>query len=115
MKICSVCKKEKQEEYFPKRADRKSGLQSSCKDCKNQKAHEYRNRIEIKTRINANQNTIEYKRKHAQWVLNNYRTNEDSRIKQKSRKLLKTYNITLEQYNNLLIQQNHKCSICRNR
>lgn len=33
MKICSICKKEKEINCFSKRNDRKSGVQSRCKEC----------------------------------------------------------------------------------
>lgn len=102
---------------FYKRSDTKCGLMSRCKSCLKD--------IDLKRK----DKTSQYKKK---WKMNNkdkaknYYENNKEKILRKSRERnatpegkikqkiinLKRYNLTLEQYNKMLINQNHKCAIC---
>jgi hypothetical protein len=103
---------------FFKRGDTKSGFMSRCKSCLKE--------IDLKRK----DKTIQYKRK---WKMNNrdkvkkyYENNKEEilqksknynhkpeiKMKVKNRNLLKNYGLTLDQYNQMLVNQNHKCDIC---
>ncbi len=112
MIACSTCKEVKTEDSFPIRKNRKKLVSSACYDCKNIRAKEYRERPEIKSRINEYQNSDEYRVKHNEYEKIRYASNEKSRLQMKDKALLRMYGITLEQYNLLLINQNYKCKIC---
>lgn len=84
MKICKKCKIEKKESEFYFQKGMKDGLKSNCKDC-------YYNDVKI------------YKKIYYQ----------NNKIKIKDRDLKRNYNISLEDYNFLLKEQNNKCFVCK--
>jgi len=77
MKECSRCKEEKAGDQFGKRASRKSGKQSHCRECENKR-------------------NAQPDRKEQQW---------ESHLRIK-------FNITPDDYLNLLIAQGAVCKIC---
>lgn len=81
---CSSCKETKDSSLFPKASKKPRGFAWECKDCKNTK------------RAEKKQNTPP-----EEWALLN-----------KKYYLKSAYGITLEDYNNKLKEQNHKCAIC---
>lgn len=90
MKICSVCKIEKDEsEYWPDRR-RKNGLMARCKECNKVQARKYR------------LSTPNYEKDKYQ----KYKTET------RERHLKRKYGISLENYNDMLKEQNNKCAIC---
>jgi hypothetical protein len=77
MRNCTVCKIDKDDSLFVKRSNRKSGVQSYCKECHNKKMRGSYN--------------------------SDYMKNYD---------LVKNYNITLNQFKEMSINQNDRCAIC---
>jgi hypothetical protein len=109
MKICSYCKKDKEETDF-----RKS--RNICKKCEylktkdKQKEWKENNREHHLTLQKENwqihKNRVNLKRKEK------YNTNIEYRNQIKKISLKNNYNITLEEYNQLFESQNGKCAIC---
>ena len=90
MKKCTNCNLEKPKTEFYKEAAQKDGLRTECKVCRNQKAQVWRE---------------------------NNREQYNAVVKKANRKRypiarLQRYGITLEQYNQMLTQQNNLCKIC---
>lgn len=83
MKHCNVCKLTKELSEFHKNAYNPSGLCAACKPC--------RNRLRRESKV-----AKEYTKKT--W---------------KNRDLLRKFNITEEQYTQMLLLQNNKCKICQ--
>jgi hypothetical protein len=81
---CSYCQEFKEEGLFPKANGKARGYAWVCKVCK-------------KERRLSKQNSMT----EQEWKLQNRRY-----------WLKCSYNITLEEYNNKLIDQNHRCAIC---
>jgi hypothetical protein len=81
---CSNCKEEKDESLFPKATGKSRGYAWVCKSCKKTKREEKRSQMP-----------------HEDWLLQNRKY------------WLKTkYNLTLEEYNDKLLEQKHQCAIC---
>lgn len=104
-KTCGRCRQDKSVEDFSKSSVKLDGRQSRCKACAKEVYWEGRDRsIEEKRRYNLeNKDDINAKAKI-------YR--DEFPEKNKERKLKYYYNITLEQYNEMLDSQNHVCAIC---
>jgi hypothetical protein len=81
---CSTCKEEKDCSLFPKATGKARGYAWICKNCKSDK-------------LKAKKDSM---------------SPEDWAIKNRSYWLKAQYGITLEQYNEKLREQNHKCKIC---
>jgi hypothetical protein len=109
MKQCSVCNEEKALDEFPKRIAVANGLQGRCKACeKIYKAKLYlRNHAENKRKHKANyQKNIE---RYRELSRQHYRrTAKVSNVKRRCKKR----GITVEQYEQMLIDQNHSCATC---
>lgn len=90
MKKCPRCKEEKPFEDYHKDSSKKSGVGSYCKVC----ACLYRAEYEAKNK----EKIKAYKKKHGRRI-----------------KLKHKYGITLEDYNRMLINQNHSCAICNSK
>lgn len=89
MKICGKCGEEKSLEDFHKNKKSPDGLHSQCKPCKNGRNKEYYE--ELKKGTNRPRTKIV-----------NFRDGYLQRV----------YGITLQQYNQMLEDQNHCCAIC---
>lgn len=83
MKVCTKCKQSKTHAEFHLDSSKLDGLYSSCKEC--HRKHKS-NHKKIDRKIDPS--------------------------KYKARKLKERYGISLEDYNNLLEKQEHKCIIC---
>jgi hypothetical protein len=95
MKTCNKCKKEKSlSEYFNDKAAT-DGKYSICKECKQQSTYKWR----------AN-NKEKYNNGAKDWRRNNPEKEYGHEIKRR-------YGCTLEMYNNMLVQQDGACAICR--
>lgn len=92
MKVCRNCKQEKSPEEFYKNKPAKDGLTSWCKICTNECARKY---------VDRDTNRV-YQR---EWRAQNPDKVRTSR--------LRSYKLLPEQYNQMLIQQNHCCAICK--
>ena len=81
---CSTCKEDKDESCFHKAGNKKRGYQFSCISC--------RKKIKDKQK--------------------NSMTSEEWYLTQRQYWLKSQYGLNLEDYNNLVKEQNHKCAIC---
>lgn len=136
-KICPKCNKEKELQEFHKNKNKKDGLQILCKSCRKLHSANYYilNKVKIDKRTNKynkdNYDLLKQKRKKYNNLnkekLNlrykEYRTNNKDKIKkyynenknkfkEKERKLRKTYNLTLDEWYQILKSQYYQCNIC---
>ncbi|GAG47941.1 unnamed protein product [marine sediment metagenome] len=94
IKICSKCKQNKFISDFGVQNDRKSGRRSACKDCD-----------AITQKKRRKENPDKYIKATRRWQLQNP-------DKVRNAKLIRTFGITLEQYNEMFNEQNGCCVIC---
>jgi len=103
MKTCTKCNTEKPLDKYGVDKTTKDGYRYSCKECYNAQQREYANNNKdlIKSR-----NAAKAEQRKAYY--------QSDRGKESSRRshLKRKYDITLEEYNELLEQQNNKCKIC---
>lgn len=95
-KKCSKCKTEKDISEFNKDKNQSSGLQCRCKECANAASRE-----------SYHKNPKDIKRSKAK----KWRENAGKEYFAEKH-LINTYGITLQQRNDLLVNQQHKCDIC---
>lgn len=102
-KICCKCKNKKPINEFGKDKHNKDGLTYDCKICRNQLAND---RIEDKPSYykGRNEKTKSYRKQ--------YNSKDENKQRQRNLELIKNFNITLEEYDKLLKQQNGVCAIC---
>lgn len=94
MKICVKCKEIKDLSHYGKDSTNKSGLRSRCKLCRSKDSKEW-------NKTNPDRLSINSKK----WYLKNPEKARNMALKRK-------YGITLDQFNQLSIQQEDKCPIC---
>ena len=95
MKTCNICKEEKSNDSFYKRKSvKKDGLDYVCKTCANIKHKDY---------ISNHKDKISSYRKV--WRVKNL-----SSIKEQT--LVRNFGITLEQYNEMFVEQGGCCAVC---
>lgn len=131
MKKCGYCKAEKPESGFHKDSRAKDGLYSQCKDCMKQyyEAHkEEKKQYYQSHKEEINQHSKQYRDTHKEELKqynkqynqshkeekNQYRKSHKEERKQANKQynLKKTYNLSIDQYNQMLAEQNYKCKIC---
>lgn len=112
LKLCIQCLEDKLLSDFGKDKRNISGLRNECKDCRN-----------IYEKALRNGNT-EYKKQQTentkQWKKNNPdkakilrdRYNKKNPTKMREAHLKFTFNVTLEQYEVMMVEQNRVCKIC---
>ena len=81
---CSYCQEFKEESLFPKANGKARGYAWVCKVCKKEK----------------------------RLVKQNSMTEQEWKLQNRKYWLKTSYNITIEEYNHKLIDQNHRCAIC---
>ena len=96
MKFCSRCKTNKNSNEFYTNTSRKDGLGTYCINCQNEYSRKrYASPEKYKQRkMSQNENKIKRKISSRKWYLKS------------------TYNLTIEQYNKMLIDQSGRCDIC---
>lgn len=99
MKICPKCQLEQDDSEFNK--NYRDGLRGLCKKCKRQdKILASRELRKVKA---------EEKKQASKYYKENY---EKIKLQQRASWLKKNYNITIEQYDEMLKKQNNACAIC---
>ena len=124
MKICNICKIEKDEACFYKRTASKDGLSLKCKSCckKYDKQYQQDNKEHIKEQ--KKQYSQDNKETLKEYIKQWRETNKD-KIKEKGKQyhqinkerirkcyLTRKYSITIEQVKIMLKEQDNKCAIC---
>jgi len=123
-KVCSKCKIEKPLEEFTKNKHLKNGVISRCKECSNK----YLRELNAKNPERARNAVKKWQADNKDWVKNNHkkwRDNNKEKLKGYFKKglardpdsfentrLKYEYGITLEQRNQMLIDQRGFCAIC---
>lgn len=97
MKICSKCKIEKSFENFRKDKTTSDGLRCWCKICCKQYNEEYSKKNQQKIK--------DYKIRHYL----------DNKLEIQEKRLTKLYNLTLNEYRDILNKQKEKCLICESK
>lgn len=104
-KVCGRCKKEKEVSFFYKDSTRKDGYRGWCKEC-----------VKKHTKVYYQQNKEYYdqyrKDNHERIKENRKRYYQQNKERIREHDLKNKYNITIEQYNKILLQQNNVCWIC---
>lgn len=88
-KVCGRCGTERDADMFTNDKTRRDGKSPTCKPCR---------------RENENAKAREYMRKH--------RATPEGRRRFRSSQMKSVYGITLDQYEQMLADQNYKCAIC---
>ena len=128
MKKCTKCGIEKSEDCFTKCNSTKDGLQTSCKECKKlyySQSREYRlaysrnyrkEHPEVHRRGSKKyrENNLEKVRESGRKYMQRIRKENPERVHINDRRLSlkKNYNISIEEYENILQSQNGVCAIC---
>lgn len=125
-KKCSKCggNKPLNSDFFHKNSHSKTGFRSDCKDCSNNIARKWREN----NRHKALESTKKWREKNRDFWKNNYQKNKNMIDKQhkeyydkkkvdvplynRKRHLKLKFNITIKEYNKLLLKQNGRCLIC---
>ena len=98
MKKCTKCKEIKEYSEFYKDKRAKSGLQSECKKCHS-----------ARTKIYREKNSEHYKEYHKNYYKENM---ENHKCNSREYHLKSKFGITLDDYNEMLYNQDGKCKIC---
>jgi len=106
MKVCIICKKEKELFCFHKNKSKPDGLESRCKSCRHNYNINNRDKLSIHKKIHYANNKEKINKKNKEWYNNN-----PSKVK--NQKLVYSYGITLNQWQDMLISQEFKCKICQ--
>lgn len=120
-KTCSNCKISKPLTDFYKAKGCKQGRLGRCKVCKEAEVRIRRANNPQKFKDYQNKHNRKRKKERAAWYLENkerlaieHRNYYNrSKEKTKARELKKSYNITLDQYLKMLLEQDNKCAICK--
>lgn len=94
MKNCTKCRVSKKLDEFNKTSNNKDGYDIYCRGCHTERAKLYHenNRLKINTKTKI--------------------YDDNNKSKRKNSHLKRSFNITIETYNDMLIEQNYCCSIC---
>ena len=100
MRECKKCKVSKSTDNFFKRKNYKDGFDTSCKSC----------RREIYKKWYNSEKGQEKTKKYSK----EYYSREDVRERQRRNRIEKTFNISYNDYEKMVIFQDNKCEICGN-
>lgn len=123
-KYCKRCDTTKPVSEFNKRADTKDGLGYSCRQCNSQAGKEHYEKNKERYKKNAaawkEKNPDKLKeyaaarlKKNPDYLKEWNQKNPDKAKEYAERDKLRRYGLTIEDYNNLLAQQNNRCAICK--
>jgi hypothetical protein len=143
MKKCSICKKLRKSSSFHKSTQNKDGLDYWCKFCKKIRNKNYNSNnkekiskrakkyylahreetlkqckkyaLEHKEQIKQRQHKWykRNKRHHREWSKQYYLNNKRRLLKLSRKQRLKTFNLSINDYNTLMREQNYVCAICK--
>lgn len=102
IKMCNRCKVDKSTVEFQRNKQTKDGLQDWCKPCISEYRKEYRRSNLDKFLVVEREYAAQRRKKNLPLVQDIHRRSH----------LKTTYNITLEQYEQMFTQQNYACKIC---
>lgn len=108
MKKCTKCGEQKPLSEFNKRKDRPIGVTSACKPCISLSKDPDKRKLSWKKWREANPD--KRKASKAAWD----KVNPGKRKLNSYKARVKKYNLSIEQYENMLVQQNGCCAICNN-
>jgi hypothetical protein len=108
MKQCTKCGEQKPLSEFYKRKDRPIGVTSACKPCISLSKDPDKRKLSWKKWREANPD--KRKASKAAWD----KANPGKRKLNSYKARVKKYNLSIEQYENMLVQQNGCCAICNN-
>jgi hypothetical protein len=105
-RICSKCKIEKElsSDNFCKDKYDKSGFTYQCKKCRAVKQKEW---------VKNNPETVKETNNRNKAKRKTFYSSPEGIICSRKAHLKRTYNITLEEFNNKLAEQDYKCAICK--
>lgn len=108
MRTCSKCNQTKELNLFPKDKNSKQGTRRECKVCHAKNYHDNKERWNTveKRKVFRQQNLEKCRKQGSDWYRNNKQAHKNSRLK-------RTYGITLDQYNQMIKDQNGQCAICK--
>src|SRR5579872_193612 len=99
MKTCITCKQDKPDDAYYKDSKHSDRLRGSCIECMAAQNKTWRKENPEKERASGRT-----------WRKNNHTRQRQT---EKSRELKKKYGLTIEDYEAIMMAQNHKCAICR--
>lgn len=103
MKICTKCGQKKDFKEFHKDKHNPDGLTYACKECRNTSYNTY-----YKNNPNKVKEKNDSQKENRKLFYSSKKGIESSRRSH----LKRNFNITLEEYNEMLIKQEYKCAIC---
>lgn len=114
MKRCARCQEEKQESDFHKAKDKKDGLHSYCKRCNRAQARSWATSNKER-KAKSSRAWEEANKEHIDAWRKKYRASNKDRLAKYDRQyqIKRKYSITLEEYNQILDEQNGVCAICK--
>jgi len=114
MKTCSRCQEEKQISEFHKDRQRKDGLYPWCKFCVNKQSSNWARKNKEKKAASCKLWKRNNRERLAFWH-KGYQADNKDRIAEYDRqyRLKRKYNLTLEEYNQILSEQDGVCAICK--
>ena len=108
-KTCPKCGIDKELDEFYKDQTRRDGLQGHCKECDKQRHKQYYETHKKEKK----QYDKQYYKTHREGTIEHQKQyNKTHREEIKQYGLKKRYNISIEEFNQMLVNQNHKCKIC---
>lgn len=116
-KKCSKCKIIKNRSFFYNDSQKKNGISSSCKQCKDEQNKSWKIKNPEKDRAIGRElrrrAIIKYPERYKSYNKTYDLRNRDARLLgARKRKLKNKFNITPEKYNQMLLDQKGKCKIC---
>ena len=103
MKTCTKCGNKKELSDFHKDKHNPDGLTYSCKECRNKRYNEF---------YSKNPDKVKEKNDSQKSNRKAFYDSEKGIVSSRRAHLKRKFGITLEYYNELLDQQEHKCAIC---
>jgi rubrerythrin len=112
LKTCTHCKEELSQTDYYRKCDTFDQLTSWCKQCINKRQHKWRqNNPKHNTQYHMTNKQQIAKRKKITNFVRYYHKN--GYLKSRANMLKREYGITIEEYDTMLLEQNHVCWICQ--